>query len=94
MSAKQDWPWWKVKAEVERRGGSLTKIANELGVTPATVTAVKTVPVPRAQQAIANFIGVAPTAIWPTRYSAHGLPVNPTAWRRKFGNLPAKCRVA
>ena len=76
----EDWPWYDVKAAVERAGKTLAAIADDNDLDRSTVTKVKAVPIPRIQSIIAAAIGEDPTTIWPTRYGDEGAPVPRHQW--------------
>lgn len=61
-----DWPG--IVAELHRRGMTLTELANRNGLNASTVRKVRSQPNYKAQQVIAEFLGVKPEALWPERY--------------------------
>lgn len=69
MTRKQpalDWPG--IKAELHRRGMTLTALGEMNGVHPSSVRKVATRPHYDAQKIIAEFIGRKPEDLWPDRY--------------------------
>lgn len=61
-----DWP--AIKAEVHRRGMTLTELARRHGFPETACRKVSTVRHYGGQQAIAEFIGYKPEQLWPDRY--------------------------
>ncbi|KAA6405057.1 helix-turn-helix domain-containing protein [Candidatus Tokpelaia sp.] len=74
-----DWP--AIKAEINRRGGTIIEIAKDLGVTASTVSQVKNKHNKRAEAAIAAFIGKTALELWPDRYHKKPRQVS-NAYRR------------
>ncbi|MDK9520120.1 helix-turn-helix domain-containing protein [Vibrio vulnificus] len=63
-----DWHRADVKAELEKKGLSLRKLALSAGLAESTLSNVFRVNYPKAQKIIADAIGVPPETIWPSRY--------------------------
>ncbi|MGR3822496.1 MAG: helix-turn-helix domain-containing protein [Salipiger marinus] len=61
-----DWP--AIKAEVHRRGMTLTELAKRTGLPDTACRRVSTVTHYGGQKAIAEFIGYKPEQLWPDRY--------------------------
>lgn len=74
-----------IKAEVEKRGGTLAQIGRDAGLSPGTPKNALRVPCYPAEQAIADFLKVPAHLIWPDRYDKDGIPLHPRV-RRKFFN--------
>ena len=69
MSRKQPiMDWEAVKAEVHRRGMTLTELAVRSGLHPSILRKVKSTPHYAGQTALATFIGQKPESLWPDRY--------------------------
>lgn len=60
--------WQGIKAELHRRGMTLTELAKRSGFDPSTCRKVNTSTHYAAQEAIAKFIGHKPEELWPDRY--------------------------
>lgn len=60
--------WHGIKAELHRRGMTLTELAKQNGFDPSTCRKVNTSTNYRAQEVIAKFIGRKPEDLWPSRY--------------------------
>lgn len=69
-----DWHRADIKAALEKRGWSLRKLSISHEYEPGSLRAVLHKPWPRAEQLLAEVIGVPPQRIWPTRYHADGTP--------------------
>lgn len=62
--------WQAIKAEIHRRGMTLTELAKRNGMHPTLCRQVSSRTNRKAQQAIADFIGEKPEDLWPDRYPA------------------------
>lgn len=60
--------WEAIKAEVHRRGMTLTELAGRSGFHPSILRKVKTMTHYAGQDALAAFIGQKPEDLWPDRY--------------------------
>ncbi|EGU39859.1 helix-turn-helix domain-containing protein [Vibrio scophthalmi] len=63
-----DWHKADVKAELEKKGLTLKKLAVSNDLADGTLSNVFRVNYPKAQKIIADAIGVTPETIWPSRY--------------------------
>lgn len=61
-----DWP--SIVAELHRQGMTLTELAKRNGLPAGACRKVRSQPHYKAQQVIAEFLGVKPEALWPERY--------------------------
>lgn len=61
--------WEDIKAEIRRRGSTLSQLAKENGYSPAVFSLVKNRPHKKAEKAIAAYIGKNPEILWPKRYA-------------------------
>lgn len=69
MSVKnQDWHAEQVKAAVRMRGKTLAQLSREAGLKPDTMRNVFRCHIPRYEGLIAEYLGVDPAQIWPSRY--------------------------
>ena len=60
--------WQAIKAEIHRRGMTLTALAERSGLHPTLCRQVSSRTNRKAQQIIADFIGQKPEDLWPDRY--------------------------
>lgn len=65
---RQIWDRHAIKAEVHRRGYSLTRVAREAGLDASTCRAALIRPQPAGELALSRFLGVALIELWPQRY--------------------------
>ena len=82
----QDWHPEDIKAKVRKQGASLSALARKGGMSPQSVAMVLVRPGRKGEQVIAEFLGVAPYRIWPSRYHADGTrkrPQPPENYRRE-----------
>lgn len=70
-----DWHPADVVAALRKAGWSLRRLSLANGNHPCVLKHALVTAYPRAQQLIADAIGIAPQAIWPSRYDAHGQPL-------------------
>ena len=66
--SKKDWHTADIKAEIEKRGSNLSELSLSNNLSSRTLGNALRVPYPKAQKIIADFIGVKPEDIWPSRY--------------------------
>jgi Ner family transcriptional regulator len=64
----KDWHRADIKAALEKAGWSLRRLSQHHGYCPGTLQTALLRPWPRAEQLIAEAIGVRPEKIWPSRY--------------------------
>lgn len=65
-----DWPRKRILDAVRDRGMSLTALSAHVGLGKSTLrNALNQDSYPRGERIIAQFIGVEPEVIWPTRYA-------------------------
>lgn len=66
----RDWHRQDILAAIRKRGISAAELARRNGYSnPATFYNVFKVPYPKVQKIIAEYLGVPPEEIWPTRYA-------------------------
>lgn len=80
---QRDWPWWRVRGELEERGWKLKDLALTNGYTNTTVQKAKQIPIPSVQALIAETLERRPEEIWPSRYDHGGRPVRRYLWLKK-----------
>ncbi len=68
MGNATTWDWPAIKAELHRRGMTLSELAKRAGVSHGSFSHVATRLNYPAQTAIAEFIGEKPETLWPSRY--------------------------
>jgi Ner family transcriptional regulator len=68
-----------IKAEIHRRGSSLSAIARDAGLDDSTTRKALRERMPAGEAAIAAFLGVSPSDLWPDRYAACPSPTSHTA---------------
>jgi Ner family transcriptional regulator len=85
------WDRHAIRAEIARRGSSLTKLAAEARLSPSSMSwALWSRPHLRANKAIAEFLGVSLQELWPEWFDADGKVIStkpiarpsaePSAW--------------
>lgn len=83
--------WQAIKAELHRRGMTLTELGKRNGINPGTFRSVPTRTHYAAQAAIAEFIDQKPEDLWPDRYPKGGPRILDTA---KFPPVASQKSVA
>lgn len=71
-TSPQDWHPADIVAAIRKRGMSLRKLSVARGLGPGTLQAAIYAPYIRGQAIIAEFLGVEPQEIWPSRYHPDG----------------------
>lgn len=78
-NAAVDWHRADVVAGLRKQGWTLRRLSLEAGLGESTLKTALDRPYPKAERIIAAAIGVAPEAIWPSRYEKrHFKPVFPS----------------
>lgn len=72
------WDRHAIKAEVHRRGTTLTAIANAASLDPSACRSALVRRHIAGEQALAEFLGLPPEAIWPERYA------KPSPWAKRI----------
>lgn len=68
-----DWHEEIIKAELRKRGVTLTRVASELSVTPAAISiAIRCRSSASIEDKIAEILDCSPSEIWPSRYRRDG----------------------
>lgn len=70
----KDWSPERVKQELRQRGTSIGELGARLGYAEKTIYSVVKAPMPLAERAIAEALGLLPQDIWPSRYESDGWP--------------------
>ncbi|HDL8056228.1 TPA: helix-turn-helix domain-containing protein [Yersinia enterocolitica] len=69
-----DWHKADIIAAIHKKGSSLAELSRQAGLSSSTLANALKRPWPKGERIIAEFLGVAPMVIWPSRYtikSAH-----------------------
>ncbi len=64
----REWDWFSIKAELHRRGMTLTRLAELNGLDPSACRCAGSRTHRKAEAAIADFIGVPVEKLFPDRY--------------------------
>lgn len=72
--ASSDWHRADVIAAFKKRGTSITRVARELGMNDSYLMQALNKPYPKAERLLAQYLGLAPQTIWPSRYHQDGSP--------------------
>lgn len=64
----QDWHVEDIKAEIRKRGLTVSEVSRSAGLASATLRNVFRHHWPKGERIIADVIGVEPANIWPSRY--------------------------
>lgn len=68
----EDWHRQDISAEIRKRGISVAELARRNGYNnPTTFYNVFKLPYPKVERIVADFLGVEPQEIWPSRYAHH-----------------------
>lgn len=64
-----------IKAAIYKRGATLTQLASSASLGATTCNTALHRPIPRANRAIAEFLGVALCDLWPQWYDSEGMRI-------------------
>lgn len=70
--ASQDWHRADIVAAIHKRGTTFQKLSISLGYNDGVLRNALNHPAPKYERQIAEFLGVTPQVIWPSRYHADG----------------------
>lgn len=90
MARKMTWHPADILAAIRRQGSTLSQIAEAANLHPRHLSLALREPHYRAEQAIAAFLDIPAQTIWPSRYDADGLPLQPRIRKqinREFSGL-------
>jgi len=73
---KPDWHHEEVKAQIRKRGITMKNLSEIHGYKEDACRRAIKQPWPAVERIIADFLGLKPQAIWPSRYDAAGRPVS------------------
>nr|WP_282557832.1 helix-turn-helix transcriptional regulator [Providencia burhodogranariea] len=65
---KSDWHPADIIAALRKRGTTLAAISRNAGLSSSTLANALSRPWPKGEWIIANFLGIHPSEIWPSRY--------------------------
>jgi len=82
------WHRADIIAAVHKRGTSLRRLAVKVGFAQSTLRSALFKPHPKANAAVADFIGVPLNELWPAWYGPDGAPL----WRMTKTPTPARAR--
>lgn len=68
MTKCQDWHAEDIKAEVRKRGKTISQLSRDSGLAESTLRNVFRYHWPKGERIIAGALGVTPEDIWPSRY--------------------------
>ncbi|WP_369308753.1 helix-turn-helix domain-containing protein [Providencia rettgeri] len=68
---KKDWHPADIIAAIKKKGSSLSELSRQAGLNSSTLNNALSRRWPKGERIIAEFLGVAPTEIWPSRYHRH-----------------------
>jgi len=71
--ARKIWDRHAIRAEIHRRGATLTKVAMDAGLDPSACRVALIRPLASGENAISRFLGVDPQILWPDRYDVDGV---------------------
>ena len=66
---RKHWDRWAIKAAIHRRGETLTGLARQAGIDPSACRVALLRRHEAGELAIAQFLGVHPWLLWPSRYA-------------------------
>lgn len=91
--APQDWHKADVKAALEKKGWTFMSLSREFGYKGDPIRNCLHYPAPKYERIVAEKIGVAVQAIWPSRYHADGSPKSGRGERGR-GRYKANCHFS
>ncbi|EPL6453823.1 MULTISPECIES: helix-turn-helix domain-containing protein [Providencia] len=65
---KKDWHPADIIAAIKKKGSSLSEISRSVGLNSSTLNNALSRRWPKGERIIAEFLGVTPAEIWPSRY--------------------------
>lgn len=89
----QDWHRADIVAAFKKRGTSLYAVSRAMGMYPTYLCAAMDRPYPKAERIIAEFLGLTPQIIWPSRYHLDGTPKSGRG-ERGIGRHPSRLTAA
>ncbi|REF26975.1 Nlp family transcriptional regulator [Xenorhabdus cabanillasii] len=68
IEIKKDWHQADIIAALRKRGTTLAAVSRDAGLCSSTLANVLSRPWPKGEWIVANFLGIHPAEIWPSRY--------------------------
>ncbi|MGJ0635979.1 helix-turn-helix domain-containing protein [Xenorhabdus bovienii] len=65
---RNDWHQADIIAALRKRGTTLAAVSREAGLSSSTLANAFSRPWPKGEWIIANYLGIHPSEIWPSRY--------------------------
>lgn len=87
----QDLTAAEVKRRIREKGVTLAQLSERAGFSRSAASIALKNRSPYVQQAIADFLGVAPQDIWPSRYDVNGSPIRMDPRGRRGLTHPKTC---
>ncbi|PHM39624.1 transcriptional regulator [Xenorhabdus mauleonii] len=76
IDIKKDWHQADIIAALRKRGTTLAAVSREAGLSSSTLANTLSRPWPKGEWIIANYLGIHPSEIWPSRYfDSYGQPI-------------------
>lgn len=69
IQCSNDWHKADIIAAIHKKGSSLAELSRLAGLSSSTLANALTRPWPKGERIIAEFLGVSPMVIWPSRYT-------------------------
>ncbi|WP_145500240.1 helix-turn-helix domain-containing protein [Yersinia bercovieri] len=66
----RDWHSADIIAAIHKRGSSVAELSRQAGLSSSTLSNTLSRRWPKGERIIAEFLGVDPSVIWPSRYTA------------------------
>ncbi|WP_446470472.1 helix-turn-helix domain-containing protein [Xenorhabdus stockiae] len=67
-NVQNDWHQADIIAALRKRGTTLAAVSREAGLSSSTLANAFSRPWPKGEWIIANYLGIHPSEIWPSRY--------------------------
>lgn len=74
---KEQWDRYSIKAEIERRGKTMTQLAKDYGISDRTVRNALYIPSKKGELVIANFLGEPLYKLFPERWTIDNKRIYP-----------------
>ncbi len=70
----KDWHPADIVAAFKKRGTTITRVAREMNLCESYLRQATKRPYPKAERILADYLGLTPQQIWPSRYHEDGKP--------------------
>ncbi|CAM3379541.1 Sugar fermentation stimulation protein B (Ner-like protein) [Xenorhabdus nematophila ATCC 19061] len=67
-NVRNDWHQADIIAALRKRGTTLAAVSREAGLSSSTLANVLSRPWPKGEWIVADYLGIHPSEIWPSRY--------------------------